>query len=67
METTQFLVIVTETHFLLEIYRVFESFEDNAAREKQLALACQTAQSRNLVLISIEIPLLEKGDFRMHT
>ena len=30
---------------------VFDSFEDNAA------LACLTAQSRNLVLISLEIPV----------
>ena len=30
---------------------VFESFEDNAAREWQLALIGQMAESRNLVLI----------------
>ena len=39
------------------IYSVFESFEDNAAWYEHPALACQTAQSRNLVLISLEIPV----------
>ena len=40
------------------LYSVFGSFEDKAAREKQPALACQMAQSRNLVLISLEIPVV---------
>ena len=39
------------------MYSVFESFEDNAAREQQPALACQTVQSRNLVPISLKIPV----------
>ena len=38
-------------------YSVFVSFEDNAAWEQRTALACQTAQSRNLVLIWLEIPV----------
>ena len=33
-----------------EIYRVFESFEDNAAEELQPAPACPMPQSRNLAL-----------------
>ena len=36
------------------LYSIFESFEDNAAREKQPALTGRTAQSHNLAL-----PLLE--------
>ena len=39
------------------VYRVFESFEDNAAREKQLPPACPTADSPNLVPISLENPV----------
>ena len=39
------------------VYSVFESSEDIAAQEKQMALACQMAQSRNLVLISLKIPV----------
>ena len=38
-------------------YHIFESFEDNAAREWQLALTGQLAQSRNLVLIWLENPV----------
>ena len=34
-----------------------QSFEDNAAQEKQLPQACPTAQSRNLVPISLENPV----------
>ena len=40
------------------LYRVFESFEDNAAWEYQLPPACLTAQSRNLVPISLKNPVL---------
>ena len=36
------------------LYSVFESFEDNAAQEWQLPPACPTADSRNLVPISLE-------------
>ena len=47
------------------MYSVFESFEDNAAWEKQPALACQTAISRNLVPNWLENPVgkvwLEQG------
>ena len=42
----------------LEEYSIFESFEDNAAWELQLPPACPTAQSRNLVPISLENPVL---------
>ena len=39
-------------------YSVFEPFEDNAAGEYQLPPACPTAQSRNLVPISLKNPVL---------
>ena len=39
------------------LYSVFESFEDNAAQVWQLPQACPTAQSRNLVPISLENPV----------
>ena len=40
------------------IYQVFESFEDNAAKKLQLASACPMAQSRNLVPIWLENPVV---------
>ena len=43
-------------------YRVFESFEDNAAWELQLPPACQTADSRNLVPISLENPVVMQSN-----
>ena len=39
------------------MYRVFESFEDNAAQEKQPASACLAAQSCNLDPKWLEIPV----------
>ena len=41
-------------NFSKAVYRVFKSFEDNAARDKQLPLASQTAKSRNLALIWLD-------------
>ena len=43
----------------ISIYQVFESFEDKSAWEYQPAPACPTAQSRNLVPIWLEIPVIE--------
>ena len=40
---------------------VFESFEDNNAKELQPALSGQTAQSRKFVLIWLENPGLRMG------
>ena len=40
------------------MYSVFESFEDNAAQEWHLPPACPMAQSRSLVPISLENPVL---------
>ena len=51
-------VLFIPTQFIIHLwYRVFESFEDNAAQEQQLPPACPTAQSRNLVPISLENPV----------
>ena len=41
----------------IQVYSVFESFEDNAAWESHPALAWKTAQSRNLALFWLEIPI----------
>ena len=43
---------------------IFKPSEDNAAWEKQLALACQTTQSRNLVLIWLKIPVDMSKNFK---
>ena len=40
------------------MYSVLESFEDNASCEWQPALTSQTTQSRNLVLIWLENPVV---------